>query len=160
MLKFTLPLNQSYTRPVLNLYNVRAVIDSGAEALIIDMTDEAVVELFGATFTEGEAEVQGIGKEKVRGKICCLKHFRIGEMEFQNIPAIIAPICDSNVDIIIGSTLFGAGCKTTIDTEANQITFEYPDKVALSKRAWKRVNGEWRILGYENGTFVTLAEID
>ncbi len=146
-----------YTRPILNLYNVQALVDSGAESLIIDMNEEAVENLFKG-FPLEETTVKGIAPEEVKGKVYCLKEFRIGEMEFQNIPAIIAPISDINVDIILGSSLFGAGCKTLIDTESSIITFEYPDKVVLSKRAWKRHNNEWRILGYENGNFVVLNE--
>ena len=158
MLKFTLPLNQTYTRPVLNLYNVKALVDFGAESLIIDMNDEAITNIFKGRLLKEGIPVKGIGPENVDGKLYCLQEFRIGEMEFQNIPAIVAPIADIGVDIILGSSLFGGGCKTLIDTETDTITFEYPDKVVLSKRTWIKHENSWRILGYENDNFVVLAE--
>ena len=158
MLKFSLPLNRAYTRPILNLYNVKALVDFGAESLIIDMTDEAITNLFKGTLIRNDISVCGIAPEKIAGKLYCLREFRIGEMEFQNIPAIAAPIADAGIDIILGSSLYGGGCKILIDTEAEIITFEYPDRVALSKRTWVKHNNEWRILGYENDNFVVLAE--
>ena len=80
----------------------------------------------------------------------------MGEMVFRNFPAIVAPIADPNIGIIIGSSLYSRGTKYTIDTENSVIIFEYPDIFFISGKPCIKRNGEWKYLDVKDDKLVAL----
>ena len=159
MFRSQLELIDRYDRPTVELYGVNALIDPGSVWLIIDSTPEAIKELFGGSGTGIMQEVQGIAAPKVPGEIYILEHFCMGDMVFKNFPAMVAPIADNEISMMIGCSMYGGGTRYTIDTEANTIVFEYPELFFAAKKPVIRRNGEWKRLDFINGNLVAYSAI-
>ena len=151
-----IPLLTRFTRPTISLYSSRALIDTGAEWLIIDMDEKSVIRKFGAKKIPISGDLFGISEIPVQYQVFLLDHFCIENMIYKKFPAIVAPINDPNVDIIIGSSMYSRGSKITIDTDRNSVIFDFTDVFFLSGKPWIRRNGEWRYLDVRDGKLVAL----
>ena len=75
-----IPLLTRFTRPTISLYSSRALIDTGAEWLIIDMDEKSVIRKFGAEKIPIFGDLFGISEIPVQYQVFLLDHFCIGNM--------------------------------------------------------------------------------
>ena len=153
MLEFSLPLNTNFTRPIISLYSAKVLIDSGAELPILDTSEEVVKKLFQGKLLSEDCTIKGVGGSHI-AKVYRLHKFAVGKMVYRDIPVLLADINDVNVDMILGSAMFGAGIKYTIDTKSNTVSFCIPDEAAMSGKLYKRTSFGWGVLDFINGNWV------
>ena len=98
MKEFSIPLNPEYERPVINLYNLPALIDTGAVVPIFSIYTELLEKYFKTKKILEDTSVGGIGGS-ANGSVYSIAEFKIGELIFENIevfvprkPAIRFPI--------------------------------------------------------------------
>ena len=98
MKEFSIPLNPEYERPVINLYNLPALIDTGAVVPIFSIYTELLEKYFKTKKILEDTSVGGIGGS-ANGSVYSIAEFKIGELIFENFevfvpnePAIRFPI--------------------------------------------------------------------
>ncbi len=153
MLDFELPLINIYTRPILKLYSINVLIDSGAELPIFDIEENTIINAFGGIPLDGDCSVSGIGGTQ-SARIYRIKEFRIGKMLYRNIPVIRAAINDPNVNVLLGSSMFGGGVKYLVNSADSTIRFYAPDEFSSNGSLWKKHNGAWKQLDYDKGMWI------
>ncbi len=124
--------------------------------MILDFDDDSITTLFGGIKIKYTVEITGVSQQKVQGNVFILDHFVLGDMVFRHIPAIQAPIADSDISIILGCCMFGGGASCTYDTGKDMVLFHYPDICVAAAKTWTKHNGEWRILDVQDNHFVAL----
>ena len=148
------PMLKSFTRPVISLYNVNALVDPGSTPLIIDMDDKSVSELFGGQYTGKDVELKGIGKGVA--KVYKLNHFCIGDMVFRDFPALIGSLEDKGTPIVLGSSMYNRGSKCLFDTDANEVVFYFSEVFFRAGKPCIRHKDGWGFLDYKDGHFVAM----
>ncbi len=154
MHKIKLPLLHNYDRPTISLYSVNALIDSGAVPLILNLDDRTVKEFFGGKDTGKVVSVKGIGQTDA--KVYVLEHFCIGDMVFRDFPALVCPLKDETCPIIIGCSMYSRGSKCLIDTEKDEVTFEFTEVFFRAGKPCIRRKGEWGFLDFKDGKYIAL----
>ena len=151
-----IPIRNDRTKPIIELYGMDALIDSGAENIIFNMPLNTASKVFSLKHLKDESVfgLTGYGK----AEICRLSHFQISDYELVNIPiALLKNPMPKIPPIIIGSGVFGPDAKKEEDYEDNMIRIKIQEKAILAKKTWiRRSSGEWRILDYKNGKWVAL----
>ncbi len=150
MLAFDLPLISS-TRPIVDLYDFTAMLDTGAGIPTFYMPVEVVLGLFGGKQL-GKTHVKGASGDTADAVICRIKDFKVGEIEFHNIPVIVCE--DENAaknvecDILLGSNLWGEGSTLTIYYGERHVACEVPESTLNTGVLWYYKDNRWRKLDY------------
>ncbi|MBQ7562385.1 MAG: retroviral-like aspartic protease family protein [Lachnospiraceae bacterium] len=157
MISFSIPTYKDDSRPIIELYSSRALIDSGAYLTIIDADEEVIRNFFGGVLLDDNFRAKGIGGEQ-RTKLYRLKSFTFGQLSYFDIPVNVGAINDNAVDIIIGMSMLGGGIHTEVDTENKCVNFSVPESVRLAHKLW-RMNkniGDWQMLDYKDGKWINI----
>lgn len=156
MLEVVFPINQNVTRPVFKLYGVDALLDPGAELPILDLSEDVITRKFGGKYLGSSVPISGYGGTGHQNyKLFLLREFGLGQMVYENIPVAVGPSSMVKVSMVLGSTMFGAGTITTIDTGRDEIRIRYSEQAINGKCLWKKNSKNiWKKLEFENGDWI------
>ena len=152
-----IPMRNDKTKPIIELYGVDALIDSGAENIILNMPLSVAQKKFKLSYLENESVLGLTGYGMV--KIYRLQSFFISDYELVDIPiAILNNPIPKISPIIIGSGVFGPESKKEEDFENNMLRIKIQEIAMLAKKTWIRIqSGEWRILDYKNNKWIAVS---
>ncbi|HCR99945.1 MAG TPA: hypothetical protein DIS68_03945 [Lachnospiraceae bacterium] len=150
MLAFDLPL-LSTTRPIVNLYDFTAMLDTGAGIPTFYMPVEIVLKLFGGKQI-GITQVKGASGDTADAVICRIEHFDVGNVSFRNIPVVVCEdenaVKNVECDILLGSNLWGEGSTLTIYYGDRHVTCDLPESSLEKNKLWYYREDRWRCLDF------------
>lgn len=131
MKQFTMPMNDDYQRPVVNLrkwHHFNAMIDSGA-VLPVWIESEELLKATGATLVKDNVIFGGVGGE-VTGKMYQIPDFTLGELVYPNMHILCYPMEMRRCHILMSSTMFDH-LRCELDYENRSVNITVPDKESI-----------------------------
>ena len=105
MPQITIPMLKKYQRPIIKLYGLNALIDTGAVIPMLSISAELVEEKFKATKLLEKHTIGGISGESY-GDVYRLKDFKIGEITYTVFDAFVPYEPSLKYPILLGAPLF------------------------------------------------------
>ena len=128
MKQFTLRLDKSYQRPIVELktwYSFEALLDTGA-FFPIWTADERILEKVGGTLEKRNVRFRGFGGETF-GNLYLLNTFAIGDLIFPNMSIIACEdLTEVPFQLILSATLFN-NLIYEIDCKNHKLNVTVPD---------------------------------
>lgn len=100
-----IPLIKKYQRPIIKLYGLMALVDTGAVVPMLSLASELVEEKFHAEKILEKHMIGGIGGESY-GDVYRLKDFKIGEINFSIFDAFVPYEVSLKYPILLSAPLF------------------------------------------------------
>ena len=130
--EFSLDLLNFYERPIVQLYGLNALIDTGAMVPVFSLPVSVLVRTFGATLSLDGAEVGGFGG-KCRGRVYSLKDFRVGVLLFETLEAFVPDVPVTKHPFLLSASMF-YGTAYTFDTVNFRFSVRIPDGMSRSRK--------------------------
>lgn len=132
MKEIKLDLLRWYSRPVIKLYGVEALIDTGAEIPVFSLEEQVLRRLFNAELLLKNGSVRGFGGE-FRGSIYQLYDFRIEELYYPKIRVLVPnDLSNGFFRMILSASMFH-NLSCNIDFKNHQLTIVVPDNESLQR---------------------------
>ena len=140
MKEFSLPLVEKYTRPVIKLYNLPALIDTGAIIPVISIFPSIFEKYFESKLILENGTISGIGGDEF-GAVYSLTNFKIGDLNFKDFEVFVPYEPRLQFPILLGATLFHSMIYE-IDTLNQKFTVRMNDDQPLNREfKIKKVKG-------------------
>ena len=122
---FSLPL-LDFKRPVVELYGMEALIDTGALVPVISMPAKVVEKVFSAEkVNKKDLSLGGIGG-RATGDVYRLPEFVFGDIRYSPFEVFVPRVAKISFPILLGATLF-YNMSYTVDTVDNQFIVDIKD---------------------------------
>ena len=125
MAKIAIPLSAEYQRPVIELYGVEALVDTGAVIPMFSLPSIMVEKVFAGEKLLGN---QYIGGEAL-GDVYRLPDFKIGEITYSPLEVFVPRKGKLSFPILLSDTLF-LGTSYTVDTAGSRLVIDTKDTPA------------------------------
>lgn len=136
----SLPLEKERQRPVVELYGMQALIDTGAVIPMVSMPAKAVEKMFSAVKVKGNVSLGGIGGRSA-GDIYAIPLFSIGEIKYEPFEVFVPYVSKITFPILLSSTLF-YGMSYTVDTVEGKFIIDTKNALLKRKFRIKDLHGE------------------
>ncbi len=127
MIQFTLKLDNSEQRPILNiqtLNNISALLDTGA-VFPVWLDDEGLISALGGVSAHKRLPIGGLGGVK-ECPMYRLPSLCIGELIYPNLPIAVNQMPDMPCQILLPATMF-SGLVYEIDDYRHKLNITIPD---------------------------------
>lgn len=114
MKEFSIPLKKDYERPVIELYNLPTLIDTGSVIPVFSIFPSILEKYFETKLILENESIEGFGG-KERGSVYSIKNFEIGELIFKDFEVFVPTRPKVQFPFLLSSTLF-YGMEYTFDT--------------------------------------------
>ena len=153
MKEFSLKLN-GHQRPVVNLYGMETIIDTGAVVPMVALSEDIVKLAWDAELVKTNVEIGGISG-KVKGKIYTLHNFTVGELIFDDLDVFISNNPSIQYSFLLSASMFyGTNYSFDMINKDNQIfTVEMPDDFNLHRK-FKLVDVKGSLYAQINGVLI------
>lgn len=131
MKEFSIPLMEKYTRPVIKLYNLPALIDTGAIIPVISIFPSIFEKYFESKLILENGTISGIGGDEL-GAVYSLTNFKIGELIFNDFEVFVPYEPRLQFPILLSANLF-YGMAYEIDTINQKFTIRMNDEQSLNR---------------------------
>ncbi len=155
MKEFSIPLKHKYERPIIELYGLSALIDTGAVIPMISEAPTILEEKFFGKKILDNGTIGGIGGE-TDGWVYSIPNFQIGDLVFENFEVFVPYESDLKFQILLCAPMF-YGMSYTFDTIEEKFTVKMRDDQNL-KRDFKIKNLKGRLYPQVDG--ILLQKID
>ena len=88
MKEFSIPMKKDYQRPVIELYNLPALIDTGSVIPVFSIFPSTLEKYFEIKLLLENESIEGFGGEE-RGSVYSIKNFKIGELIFNDFEVFV-----------------------------------------------------------------------
>ena len=105
MKEFSIPLKKIYERPVIELYKLPALIDTGAVIPVFSMFPSIIEKYFDTKLILETGFVGGIGGFE-KGSVYSIKNFEIGELKFNDFEVFVPFNPRIRFPFLLSATLF------------------------------------------------------
>lgn len=102
MKEFFLPLKKKYERPIIELYNLPALIDTGAVIPVVSIFPSILEKIFDVKIILRDKFIGGYEK----GSVYSISEFKIGEMIFENFEVFVPDEPKIKFPFLLSVTLF------------------------------------------------------
>ena len=131
MKEFSIPLISDYTRPVIELYKLPALIDTDAVIPIVSMYPALFEKCFDAKIILQDKYIIGTyGEEK--GAVYSISNFKIGDLTFENFEVFVPYEPNIKFPFLLSATLF-YGLIYEIDTINQKFTVRMKEEQPLTR---------------------------
>lgn len=131
MKNFSIKLLPNYQRPIIELYGMNTLLDTGAVIPTFSLPLQTLKNLFNAKVILENAEIKGFGGV-CKGKICSLENFKVGELTFEKIEVFVPNESVTSHPFLLSASMF-VGLKYVIDTINLKLTIEIPENENLTR---------------------------
>lgn len=114
MKEFSIPLKKDYQRPVIELYNLPTLIDTGSVIPVFSIFPSTIEKYFETKLILENESIEGFGG-KEHGSVYSIKNFKIGELIFNDFEVFVPREPRVKFPFLLSATLF-YGMEYTIDT--------------------------------------------
>lgn len=126
MKSFTIPLLNEYQRPVIKLYNLKTLIDTGSIIPVFSIVPEVFEKYFECKKILDKGLIGGFGGNEA-GSVYSIKNFKIGDLIFNNFEVFVPYEPRLQYPFLLSSTLF-YGMEYTFDTINRNFIVNMNDK--------------------------------
>ena len=105
MKEFSLPLKKKYERPIIELYNLPALIDTGAVIPVVSIFPSILEKIFDVKIILRDKFIGGFGGYE-KGSVYSISEFKIGEMTFENFEVFVPDEPKIKIPFLLSATLF------------------------------------------------------
>ena len=141
MREFTLPLNDTDTRPIVHLdwNNIDALWATGTDVPIWNGSEEELLKT-GATVVRDEVKVNTTYGE-AKGKLYEVHDFKLGELSYPILHIVCSPAPDfAPCSMLIGNSMF-KGLTVDVNGPERTLTIEFDDVSAVRNVIVEEKNG-------------------
>ena len=114
MKEFSIPLKKNYERPVIELYGLPTLIDTGSVIPVVSIFPSTIEKYFEVKLILENERIEGFGGEE-RGAVYSIKNFQVGELIFNDFEVFIPREPHIRFPFLLSATLF-YGMEYTVDT--------------------------------------------
>ncbi len=141
MKEFSIPLMSDYTRPVIELYKLPTLIDTGAIIPVISIFPSIFEKHFESKLILENGTISGIGGDE-RGAVYSLANFKIGDLIFKDFEVFVPYEPRLKFPILLSANLFH-GMIYEIDTINQKFTVRMTDEQSLNRECKiKKIRGQ------------------
>ena len=105
MKEFTIPLKKDYQRPVIELYKLPTLIDTGSVIPVFSIFPSIFEKYFESKLILENESIDGFGG-KERGSVYSIKNFEIGELKFKDFEVFVPERPRLQFPFLLSATLF------------------------------------------------------
>lgn len=157
MKEFSIPLIEKYSRPVVKLYGMPTLIDTGAVVPVFSMYPALFEKCFDVKIILQDQYIIGThGKEK--GAVYSISDFKIGELIFNDFEIFVPNEPRLQFPFLLSANLFH-GMDYEFDTINQKFTVRMKDEQSL-KREFKIKDLEWQLFPQIDGVLFQDVDIE
>ena len=105
MKEFSIPLKKDYQRPVIELYNLSTLIDTGAVIPVFSIVPAIFEKYFDSKLILKDGFISGFGGDE-RGSVYSIKNFEIGKLIFKDFEVFVPREPNLKFPFLLSATLF------------------------------------------------------
>ena len=105
MKEFSIPLLNGYHRPVIKLYNLKTLIDTGSIIPVFSIVHEVFEKYFESKKILDKGIIGGFGGNEV-GAVYSIKNFKIGDLIFNDFEVFVPETPRLQFPFLLSATLF------------------------------------------------------
>ena len=128
MKEFSLPLKRKHERPIIELYRLPALIDTGAVVPVFSIFPTILEKIFDTKLILSNKFIGGLE----RGAVYSLSEFKIGELVFENFEVFVPNEPRLKFPFLLSATLF-YGTAYEFDTINERFTVRLRDDQSLKR---------------------------
>lgn len=132
MKKFSLELLKSYQRPIVKLYGLNTLIDTGAVIPTFSLPVQILQKRFNAKLILENAQIGGF-EGLSNGKIYSLENFKVGDFLFEELEVFVPNKAVTAHPFLLSATMF-FGTEYTFDTINSMFSVYVPDDFSLNRK--------------------------
>ena len=106
MVSFSLDLNHDYAHPVVQLYGMFSIIDTGAIIPVFSLPRNIIESRFRGKLVYSDKSFGGFGGGEVRGDIYSFSNFYIKQLHFKTLEAFVPYSEDISYPLLFSYTMF------------------------------------------------------
>ena len=126
MKEFSIPLKKDYQRPVIELYKLPTLIDTGSVIPVFSIVPAVFEKYFESKLILNDGFIGGFGGEE-RGSVYSIKNFEIGKLIFKDFEVFVPRKPRLQFPFLLSATLF-YGMEYTVDTINNNFIVRMKDE--------------------------------
>ena len=131
MKEFSIPLKKDYERPIIELYNLPTLIDTGSVIPVFSIYPSILEKYFEIKLILENESIEGFGG-KERGSVYSIKNFEIGDLIFNDFEVFVPREPHLKFPFLLSATLF-YGMEYTVDTINNNFIVRMKDEQNLER---------------------------
>lgn len=105
MKEFSIPLKRKCERPVIELYKLNSLIDTGAVIPVFSIDPAIIEKFFDIKLILETGFIGGFGGSE-KGSVYSIKNFEIGELKFKDFEVFVPDIPKIQFPFLLSATLF------------------------------------------------------
>ena len=114
MKEFSIPLKKNYERPIIEIYNLPTLIDTGAVIPVFSILPAIFEKYFETKLILNDGFISGFGGDE-RGSVYSIKNFEVGKLIFKDFDVFVPREPRLRFPFLLSATLF-YGMEYTFDT--------------------------------------------
>ena len=131
MKEFSIPLKKDYQRPVIELYNLSTLIDTGAIIPVFSMEVSNIKKYFDIKLVLQDGIIGGFDGF-VKGSVYSIKNFQVGELIFNDFEVFVPVKPTLQFSFLLSATLF-YGMSYEVDNINEKFTVRMKDEQNLER---------------------------
>lgn len=131
MKEFILPLLKKYERPIIKLYNLSALIDTGAVIPVFSIDPSIIAKYFEIKLVVSNQFIGGFGGLE-KGSVYSISEFRIGDLTFENFEVFVPDEPKFRFPFLLSATVF-YGMDYEFDTINDKFIVRMQDEQSLKR---------------------------
>ena len=131
MKEFSIPMKKDYQRPIIELYNLPTLIDTGSVIPVFSIYPPILEKYFEIKLILENESIEGFGG-KERGSVYSIKNFKIGELIFNDFEVFVPRDPHLKFPFLLSATLF-YGMEYTVDTINNNFIVRMKDEQSFER---------------------------
>ena len=157
MKEFSIPLKKKYERPIIEIYGLSALIDTGAVIPVFSIEPAIIKKFFDTKLILETGFIGGIGGFE-RGSVYSIKNFEIGDLKFNNFETFVPFNPRIRFPFLLSATLF-YGMDYEFDTINEKFIVRMKDEQS-SEREFKIKDLDGRLYPQIDGTLIQDIDIE
>lgn len=105
MKEFSIPLKRKYQRPIIELYKLSALIDTGAVIPVFFISPAIIEKFFDTKLILSNTSIGGLGGSE-KGSVYSISEFKVGELTFENFEFFVPYEPKFKFHFLLSATLF------------------------------------------------------
>ena len=105
MKEFSIPLKKDYQRPVIELYNLPTLIDTGSVIPVFSIYPTTLEKYFEIKLILENNAIEGFGGKEL-GSVYSIKNFQVGELIFNDFEVFVPTKPKLQFPFLLSATLF------------------------------------------------------
>ena len=156
MKEFSIPLSSKYGRPVIELYKLPALIDTGALIPVVSIFPSIIDKYFDTRLILPNEHISGFGGCE-KGSVYSVSEFKVGELTFTDFEVFVPEEPRLKFPFLLSATLFH-GMAYEFDTINQKFTVRMQDDQQLEREfKIREIRGE--LLPQIDGVLIQDADI-